>query len=154
MPLSTFTRFALITFCAGFQAFAEDGEAVLQKIAGQEARRSAVANVIAEAKAGGVSVAYPTADLLIAKRFCQYGRDDVANDRVSRAKEVAEEVAMLLDRAEREARAGVAVPRIQADREYPEISYTLIGHVVEGMLGLERTQVSGQLLTGEGIQEA
>jgi len=113
MSLSAFARLLLTIFLACFQAFAEDAEAVLQKISALEARLPAVEKLIAEAKAAGVPVAYPTADFLIAKRFCQYGRDDVANDRIPRAKEVAEEVAALLDRAEREAHAGVGVPRIQ-----------------------------------------
>lgn len=102
----------LLVLLASYRARAGDGEAVLQKIVVQEARLSAVEKLIADAKAAGVPVAYPTADFLIAKRFCQYGRDDVLNDRIPRAQEVAGEVAALLDRAEREARDGVEVPRI------------------------------------------
>lgn len=103
--------FPLVVF-ASFPAWAEGGEAVLQKILQQEARLPAVEARIAEAKTAGLPVAYPTADFLIAKRFCQYGRDDVLNGRLPRAQEVVDEVAALLDRADREARAGVAVPRI------------------------------------------
>jgi hypothetical protein len=110
--LSRNTTILLLALFASFHAYADSGDAVLQKISAQEARLPAVAVLIAEAKAAGVPVAYPTADFLIAKRFCQYGRDDVANDRLPRAREVAEEVAALLDRAEREARAGVEVPRV------------------------------------------
>ena len=58
-------------------------------------------------------VHYPQADVLIAERFCRYGREDVAQGRVQRALEVASEVGLLLDRAASEMRAGAAVPRLQ-----------------------------------------
>ncbi len=35
----------------------------------------------------------------------------------------------------------------QPDKEYPEVSYTLVGHVVEGMLGFEPNAPEGSFLT-------
>ena len=104
-----------IAFLALFLALGAQGagaDDVLQKISAQEARLPTIEKLISDARESGLAVAYPTADFLIAKRFCVYGRDDVANDRLPRAHEVVEEVTALLDRAEREARAGVAVPRL------------------------------------------
>lgn len=42
----------------------------------------------------------------------------------------------------------------QPDREYPEVSYTLIGHVVEGMLGLEPNLPGGSFSTVSRLPDA
>ncbi len=42
----------------------------------------------------------------------------------------------------------------QPDREYPEISYTLIGHVVEGLLGVEPNAPEHSLLTVSRLPRA
>ncbi len=42
----------------------------------------------------------------------------------------------------------------QQDREYPEISYTLVGHVVEGMLGLEPNVPSRSFSTVSRLPDA
>jgi len=110
---SGFAAGFLFLLISALSASADSSADVLQKIAAQEARLPGVEALITQTKAAGLAVAYPTADFLIAKRFCQYGRDDAANDRLPRAQEVAHEIAILLDRAEREARAGVVVPRLQ-----------------------------------------
>lgn len=42
----------------------------------------------------------------------------------------------------------------QPDREYPEISYTLISHVVEGLLGFEPNAPEGSFLTASHLPRA
>jgi len=105
-------RIALLALFLALGAQWAGADDVLQKISVQEARLPTVEKLISDARESGLAVDYPTADFLIAKRFCVYGRDDVANGRRPRALEVVAEVTALLDRAEREARAGVAVPRL------------------------------------------
>lgn len=87
-----------------------DDERALVLIAEQEKRIPALEAELDAARAEGIPVAYPQADLTIATLFCRYCRDDVAHDRFARAIEVAEEVRELLDRVARELRKGVAVP--------------------------------------------
>jgi hypothetical protein len=103
---------ALLALFLALDAQGEGADGVLQKISAQEARLPTVEILISDARESGLAVDYPAADFLIAKRFCAYAREDVANDRLPRAQEVVEELTGLLDRAEREARAGVVVPRL------------------------------------------
>jgi len=78
----------------------------------QERRIPALKAQLAELKIASTPASYPQADVLIAERFCRYGRDDVANGRPRRAWEVASEVGQLLTRAAAEMHKAVAVPRI------------------------------------------
>ena len=110
--MSRILPIALLASLLALNVQGEGADGVLQKISAQEARLPKVGKLISDARESGLAVDYPTADFLIATRFCVYGRDDVANDRLARAQEVVEEVTALLDRAEREARAGVVVPRL------------------------------------------
>ena len=89
-----------------------DPAVVLEALAVQEARLPAVRNALEEATAQGLDVAYPLNDLTVAEMFVQFGRDDVANDRVARAAEVADEIAQLLTRAEAEMTSNREVPRL------------------------------------------
>lgn len=106
----------LAVLAAGVGGRAEDPAGVLDRIAAQEARLPGIGARVEAARAAGRPVAYPLADFRIAERFCAYGREDVAHGRVARAAEVAGEVAVLLDRAEREMDRGVAAPRLLPGR--------------------------------------
>lgn len=85
----------------------------LERIAAQEARLPELEAALEAARADGLAVSYPEADLAIARMFCGFCRDDVRNRRFERAMEVAGEVEELIDRAEREMRAGVEAPVAQ-----------------------------------------
>ncbi|MBN2309891.1 MAG: beta-galactosidase, partial [Candidatus Hydrogenedentes bacterium] len=87
----------------------------LALIAEQEQRLPALENWMQVARDDGIPVHYPQADITIARIFCGYCRDDVAHGRFERAHQVAQEVAALLDRAERELREGVEVPVVHVD---------------------------------------
>lgn len=81
----------------------------------QEQRLPAIEQALASASSGGIPVFYPKADFTVARMFCGFCRDDLANERVPRAFEVAGEVKELLDRAEREMRQGIDVPVLKKD---------------------------------------
>jgi hypothetical protein len=87
----------------------------LALIAQQEERIPHIGEQLDAAAKDGVPVPYPKADLTLAKIFCGFCRDDVNNDRVPRALEVAREVKDILDRAEGEMRKGVDVPVLKKD---------------------------------------
>lgn len=89
--------------------------AILSALAEQEARLPQVAAALAEAEADGLDVSYPRNDYTVARMFVQFGRDDVANDRVPRAAYVTAEIEALLDRAEAEMRSNRQVPRLTPD---------------------------------------
>lgn len=79
-------------------------------IAAQEARLPELDAQLDAAKADGAPVPYPQSDVVIARMFCGFCRDDIANKRYSRAVQVATEVQELLDRASREMRVGLDAP--------------------------------------------
>ena len=108
---------------------------------------------IAEAKAAGLAVAYPTADFLIAKRFCQYGRDDVANDRLSRAEEVVGEVAVLLEGELQRAGVAFGLPLVTDKGHLPYgvewRSALLEGQPLVNMINFTRNPITVRLPSGE-----
>jgi hypothetical protein len=89
----------------------------LDLISAQEKRAPGLEAQLTAVQAEGIPAPYPRSDLAIARLFCQYCRDDVAHARHARALQVAQEVKQLLDRAEKEMRAGLDVPVLK--RESP-----------------------------------
>ena len=88
------------------------GEKALALIAQQETRLPELEARLATAVQDGIPVLYPKSDITLARMFCKFCRDDVAQERIARAYEVAQEVEALLNRAENEMRNGTDVPVI------------------------------------------
>lgn len=105
LPLCVFlTLFSSVT--------AGESAPVLAQLAQAESRLPALRAALSAAASRGLDIAYPRADIEIAALFVEYGRQDVAQGRLARAAEVAQEIEMLLDRAAREMEADRRVPRI------------------------------------------